>query len=82
MAGIEPAIHANTGQVEFAWMLGSSPSMTEGWVGTGRKRRRKDTHFVVMAGPKPRLRLGPNLADRSYCASVVGGSSLIEGSKV
>jgi hypothetical protein len=28
MAGPDPAIHANTGLVAFAWMLGSSPSMT------------------------------------------------------
>jgi hypothetical protein len=29
MAGPDPAIHATTGLVAFAWMLGSSPSMTE-----------------------------------------------------
>ena len=28
MPALEAGIHANTGPVEIAWMLGSSPSMT------------------------------------------------------
>jgi hypothetical protein len=32
MPALEAGIHANTGQVAFAWMAGSSPAMTEGAV--------------------------------------------------
>jgi hypothetical protein len=28
MAGLDPAVHANSALVVFAWMPGSSPSMT------------------------------------------------------
>ena len=50
MAGLEPAIRANTGQVAFAWMLGSSPSMTDGWRGNGFMGK-KVTNLAALTRP-------------------------------
>jgi hypothetical protein len=41
MAGLEPAVHANTGQVEFAWIPAARAGMTVevlllSWIEDGR----------------------------------------------
>jgi hypothetical protein len=48
MAGLDPAIYANTNLVAFAWMLGSSPSMTV-VVRPGRTERQAGRTVVVRA---------------------------------